>query len=165
MTSAQSTMPHYKRWCKKTGFTSYHSHSEVFFFKQMSIAQTENINEVDTCISNLFTKFFSIRKYFGTVLTEEIRTAKLCTEVFVKLKHLLTKFHIPESLSYMSPFCAIIFIFNNIAELLWCGKIFLFLHLHIERGVAQCGGNDLKVALCWYWPQAVQNLPVMKADW
>ena len=34
---------------------------------------------------------FSFRKHFGTVLTEEIRIAKFCTEVFVMPKHLMTK--------------------------------------------------------------------------
>ena len=46
-------------------------------------------------------KTFSFRKHFGTVLTEEIRIAKLCTEVFVMPKHLMTKVNIPQS--YMSP--------------------------------------------------------------
>ena len=45
---------------------------------------------------------FSFRTHFGTVLTEEIRTAKFCTEVLLKPKHLLTKFNMPESSSYMS---------------------------------------------------------------
>ena len=60
----------------------------------MTIARSENINEDVTSILNLF------RKHFGTVVTEEIRIAKFCTEVFVMLKHLMTKRNIhdiPES--------------------------------------------------------------------
>ena len=45
---------------------------------------------------------FSFREHFDTVLTEEIRTAKFCQEVFVMPKHLMTKLNIPESPSYMS---------------------------------------------------------------
>ena len=43
------------------------------------------------------------RKHFDTVLTEEIRTAKFCHEVFV-----ITKLNIPESSSYMAPLRAIV---------------------------------------------------------
>ena len=39
-------------------------------------------------------KIFSFRKHFDTVLTEEIRTAKFCDEVFVMPKHLMTKLKI-----------------------------------------------------------------------
>ena len=46
--------------------------------------------------------------HFGTVLTEEIRVAKFCTEVFVMAKHLMTKRNIPESSLYMSRFRAIV---------------------------------------------------------
>ena len=49
-----------------------------------------------------FHKNLSFCKHFGTVLTEEIRTAKYCTEVFAMPKHLMTKLHIPESSLYMS---------------------------------------------------------------
>ena len=48
-------------------------------------------------------KGFSFRKHFGTVLREEIRTAKLWTEVFV-----MTKLYIPESSSYMCRLRAIV---------------------------------------------------------
>ena len=48
-------------------------------------------------------KTFSFRKHFGTVLTEDIRAAKCCTEVFVMPKHLKTKLDMPESSLYMSP--------------------------------------------------------------
>ena len=44
----------------------------------------------------------------SVVLTEDIRIAKFCTEVFVMLKHLMTKCNIPESSLYMSPLRAII---------------------------------------------------------
>ena len=53
-------------------------------------------------------KTFSFRKRFGTVLTEEIRRAKFCTEVFVMPKRLMTKLNIPESSLYMSPPRAIV---------------------------------------------------------
>ena len=39
---------------------------------------------------------FSFCKHFNTVLSEEIRKAKFCTEVFVMPKHLITKLNIPE---------------------------------------------------------------------
>ena len=51
---------------------------------------------------------FSFRKYSSTVLTEEIRIAKFCTEVFVMPKHVMTKDNIPESSLYMSPLRAIV---------------------------------------------------------
>ena len=91
----------------------------------------------DTSICNLLKKTFSFRKHFGTVLTEEIRIAKFCTEVFVMPKHLMTKLNIPESSLYMSPLRAIVFFFflNNIVELLWYGKILFFLHLYLTWGV------------------------------
>ena len=53
-------------------------------------------------------KKFSFRKHFGTVLTEEIRIAKFCNEVFVMPKYLMTKLNIPESSLYVSPLRAII---------------------------------------------------------
>ena len=53
-------------------------------------------------------KTFSFRKHFVTVLTEEIRIAKFCTEVFVMPKHSMRKLNIPESPLYMSPLCAIV---------------------------------------------------------
>ena len=49
----------------------------------MTIARSEDINKDDTS--------FIFRKHFGTVLTEEIRRAKFCTEVFMMPKHLMTK--------------------------------------------------------------------------
>ena len=75
---------------------------------QMTIAQSEDINKDDTSILNLLKKTFSFRKHFGTVLTEEIRIAKFCTEVYVMPKHLMTKLNIPESSLYMSPLRAIV---------------------------------------------------------
>ena len=38
---------------------------------------------------------FSFCKHFGTVLAEEIRIAKFCTEVFVMPQYLMTNFNIP----------------------------------------------------------------------
>ena len=52
----------------------------------------ENINKDVTSTLNLLKKTFIFRKHFGTVLTEEIRIAKFCTEVFVMPKHLMTNF-------------------------------------------------------------------------
>ena len=46
-------------------------------------------------------KIVSFRKYFGTGLSEEIRTSKLCTEVFVMPKHLIAKIVVPESSFHM----------------------------------------------------------------
>ena len=53
-------------------------------------------------------KWVFFRKHFSTVMTEEIRIAKICTEVFVMPKHLMTKRNIPESSLYMSPLRAIV---------------------------------------------------------
>ena len=76
----------------------------------MTIARSEDINKDDISILNLFKKTFSFRKHVGTVLTEEIRIAKFCNEVFVMPKHLMTKLNtsIPESSLYMSPLRAIV---------------------------------------------------------
>ena len=67
----------------------------------MTIARSEDINKDDTSILNLL-KTFSFRKHLDTVLTEEIRIAKFCTEVFVMPKDLMTTLHVPESSLYMS---------------------------------------------------------------
>ena len=69
----------------------------------MTIARSEDINKHDT-----LKKTFSFRKHFGTVLTEEIRIAKICTEVFVMPKHFMTKINTPESSLCMSPLRAIV---------------------------------------------------------
>ena len=53
-------------------------------------------------------KIFSFRKHFGTVLTEEIRIAKFCTEVLTMPKHLMNKPNIPELSLHMSPLRAIV---------------------------------------------------------
>ena len=53
-------------------------------------------------------KTFSFRKHFNTVLTEAIRTAKFCQEVFVMPKHLMAKLNIPKASLYMSPLRAIV---------------------------------------------------------
>ena len=50
----------------------------------------------------------SFHKHFGTISTEEIRIAKLCTEVFMMLRHLMTKLYIPKSFLYMSPLLGIV---------------------------------------------------------
>ena len=63
----------------------------------MTIARSEDISKEETSKLNLFKKKFSFRKHYGTVLTEEIRIAKFCTEVLVMSKHLITKLNIPES--------------------------------------------------------------------
>ena len=63
-------------------------------------------------------KTFSFHKHFGLVLTDEIRTAKFDTEVFVMLKHLMTKLDKPESYSYMSLLRAII-LSKLYSKLLW----------------------------------------------
>ena len=78
------------------------------YFWKMTIARSEDINKDDTSILNLLKKTFSFRKHFGTVLTEEIRIAKFCTEVFVMPKHLMIKLNIPESSIYMSSLRAIV---------------------------------------------------------
>ena len=53
-------------------------------------------------------KTFSFRKHFRTVLSEEIRTAKFCTAVFVMPKYLMTKKSYTELSSYMSLLRAIV---------------------------------------------------------
>ena len=75
----------------------------------MTIARSEDNSKDDISISNLLKKTFSFRKHFGAVLTEEIRIAKFCIEVFVMPKHFKTKLNIPELSLYMSPFRAIVF--------------------------------------------------------
>ena len=77
------------------------------YFWQMTIARSEDINKDVTSILNLLKKLSS-RKHFGTVLTGEIRIAKLCTEVFVMPKQFRTNLDIPESSLYMSPLRAIV---------------------------------------------------------
>ena len=110
----------------------YHIISEVFF-RQMTIARNEDINKDDTSILHVdlfknfynknkhsFCKFsapwplsskkktFSFRKHFSTVLSEEIRIAKFCTEVFVIPRHFMTKLYIPKASLYTSPLRAIV---------------------------------------------------------
>ena len=74
----------------------------------MTIARSKDICKDDTSILNLLKKTFSFRKQFGTVLIEEIRIAKYCTEVFVMPKRLMTKLNIPETSLYMSILRAIV---------------------------------------------------------
>ena len=69
----------------------------------MTIAQSEDTNKDDTSILSLFKKLL-----VSANLTEEIRIAKFCTEVFVLPEHLMTKLNILESSLYMSPLCAIV---------------------------------------------------------
>ena len=58
----------------------------------MTIAWNEDIIEDDTCILKFAPKTFLLSdEHFGTVLTEEIRIAKFCTEVFVIPKHLINQ--------------------------------------------------------------------------
>ena len=75
-------------------------------------------------------KILSFRKHFVTILKEEIRIAKFCTEVFVMPNHWMTKLNIPESSLYMSPLVQS-FYPNNIAEFLWYGKVLFILTLGI----------------------------------
>ena len=83
----------------------------------MTIARSEDINKDDTSILNLFKKkTFSFRKHFGTVLTDEIRIAKFCTEVFVMQKHLMTKLNIPGAFLYTCLHSVQSFYLKNIAE-------------------------------------------------
>ena len=57
-------------------------------------------------------------KHFGTVLTEEIRKAKFCTEVFVIIPQCcMNRLNILESPSHMSPLCAIVICLDIIAKL------------------------------------------------
>ena len=83
----------------------------------MTIARGEDINRDDTTILNLLKKTFSFRKHFGTVLTEEIRIAKFCNEVFVMPKLLITKLNISESSLYMSPLRSIQTILQNYCDM------------------------------------------------
>ena len=69
------------------------------YYWQMNIARSEDINKDDTSIW-ICSKMFSFRKHFVTVLTEEIWIAKVCTEVFVMPKHLMTKLNTPTSFLY-----------------------------------------------------------------
>ena len=73
----------------------------------MTIAWSEDIYKDDTCILNLFTDILVSAK-MSLVFTEEIRTFKFCTEVFVMLKYLKTKLNIPYSFSYLSLLRAIV---------------------------------------------------------
>ena len=91
----------------------------------MTIPLSEVIIKDHTCNYMKFVhKTFSFRKQIDTVLllTEEIRTAKFCHEVFAMPKHLMTKFNIPESSSFISPLRVQSLNLANIAELLWYGK-------------------------------------------
>ena len=72
----------------------------------MTIARSEDISKDDTPVLNLFKKLFPQTLRYS--LTEEIRIANFCTEVFVMPKHLMTKLNIPESSLYMSPLRAIV---------------------------------------------------------
>ena len=77
-----------------------------------------------------FSQTVGFRKHFDTVLTEEIQKAKFRHEVFVMLKHLMTKRNIQESSSYMFPLRAIV------KSNQYCGTTviwykFVFLHLYL----------------------------------
>ena len=96
----------------------------------MTITWNEDINKDDICVLSLLTICF--HKHFGTVFTEEIRTAKFCTEVFVMPKHLMTKLYIPEWSTYMRSF----------SELLWYGKkSLLFAPSLRKKGCTACVKN------------------------
>ena len=94
----------------------YHMISEIFL--TMTITRSEDINKDDTSILNLLKKTFSFRKPFGIVLTEEIRKAKFCTEVFVMPKHLMIEEYIYQNHPYTCLHSVQSFYPNNIAELL-----------------------------------------------
>ena len=99
----------------------------------MTIAWSEDINKVDISILNLFKETVSFRKHFGTVLKEEIRITKFCTEVFVMPKHLMTKFNKPESSLYMYPLRAIVLSQQCcILTVIW--PLLFFLHPFSEPG-------------------------------
>ena len=73
-------------------------------------------------------KAFSFRKHFGTVLTEEIRTAKFGTGVFVMPKRLITKLNIHDGSTPCD--CFISRILQN-----YCDMVkFLFLPSLRKRG-------------------------------
>ena len=76
-------------------------------------------------------KTLSFRKHFCTVFTEEIRIAKFCTEVFVMPKRLMIKLNIPEA-SLKCIHSVQSFYPNNIAELLFYGKILFILLLYLK---------------------------------
>ena len=98
--------PVWRRAYKKMDFWRYHMISEIF------LTNDYRTDWRHQCRWYIFIKLvkntFSFRKHFSTVLTEEIRIAKFCTEVFVMPKHLMTKLYIPESSLYMSPLRAIV---------------------------------------------------------
>ena len=75
------------------------------YFRQITIVRNEDLNKDDTSIL-IFSHSIKFSTHFGTVLTEEIWTAKFCTEVFEMPKHI--KVNIPESFSYMSPLRTIV---------------------------------------------------------
>ena len=86
----------------------------------MIIARSVDNNKDDTSILNC-SKTFSFRTHFGTVLTEEIRTAK----VFVMPNHLMTKLNIPESSLYMSPLRTIV-LFQQYCRMTVILSIYMF---------------------------------------
>ena len=73
----------------------------------MTISRSEDISKDDTSILNLLKKLL-VSANTSVDLTEEIRTAKFCTEVFVLPKRLMTKLNIPEASLYMSPLRVIV---------------------------------------------------------
>ena len=77
--------------------------------EQLTKAVLSHGEEIGLIVKDpLFKKTFSFRKHFGTVLIEEIRIAKFCTEVFVMPKYLMTKRNIPKPSLYMSPLRTIV---------------------------------------------------------
>ena len=103
---------------------------------QMTFARSEDINKDDISILNLLKITFSFCIHFGTVLTEEIRIANFvskclwCRNIWwpnlIYLNYSYTCLHSVKS-----------FYRNNIAELLWYGKLLFFLLLYLTWGVVQ----------------------------
>ena len=117
-------------------------------FWQMTIARSGDISKDDTSL--LFVqKTFSFRKHFGTVLTEEIRIAKFCTEVFVMPKHLMTKLNIPESSVYMSLLRAIVLSQQHCRiTVIWWNIVHFAPLLNMRRCIVCIGARSSKPLSC-----------------
>ena len=101
----------------------------------MIIARSEDINKVDIPILNLLKKNLSYRKHFGTILTQEIRIAKFCNEVFVMPKHLMTKLNNFElSFFYIYPLRAIVLSQQySIITVIWSINVLFAPFLNMRR--------------------------------
>ena len=90
---ALRTTPHVNKGVKRLIWDNFTWFPKYFW--QMTITRSEGINKDDTYILNFAKTKLLVSANTSVVLTEEIRIAKLCTEVFVMLKHLMTKLNIP----------------------------------------------------------------------